>query len=369
MRDINIGAVILKKRKEKGITQDELAEFIGVSKAAVSKWETDQSYPDIVLLPGLASYFNVSIDELIGYLPQMTERDIKKTYRRLIENFSNKPFDIVIKECRAISEKYYSCFKLIFRIALLYINHHMLAPDKESAEALLKEAINLFNRIKLESGDVRLSKEANSLEAVCHIMLNEPDKVLELLESSLEPEIEIEGILSNAYTMKGDVKRAKEILQISAYKHLISFASLMPSYLSIISTEGEKFDYAAKKIEKLINVFELNKLHPNSTMQIYYVIAQTYAIRGDKKACIDMLIRYTAAIEHLIPFKLKGDNFFDIIGGWLKDLEFGESAPREDKVIMDSIIGSLMNPQFNLVREDINFINILEKVKELKEKL
>jgi transcriptional regulator with XRE-family HTH domain len=369
MRDINIGAVILKKRKEKNITQDELAEFIGVSKAAVSKWETDQSYPDIVLLPGLASYFNVTIDELIGYLPQMTERDIKITYRRLIENFSNKPFDTVIKECRAISEKYYSCFKLIFRIALLYINHHMLAPDKESAEALLKEAINLLNRIKSESGDVRLSREANSMEAVCHMILGDPDKVLELLDSGLEPDIEVEGILSSAYTMKGDIKRAKEILQISAYKHLVSLAALMPPYLSILGGEGEKFDYAADKVDKLINAFELNKLHPNSAMQIYYVMAQTYAVRGDKKACIDMLLRYTAALENLIPLVLKGDRFFDMIDGWLKELEFGENAPREGKVIMDSITGSLMNPQFDLVREDINFINILEKVKELKVKL
>lgn len=52
-------------RKEKGITQDELANYIGVSKASVSKWETGQSYPDIAFLPQLAAYFNISVDELI----------------------------------------------------------------------------------------------------------------------------------------------------------------------------------------------------------------------------------------------------------------------------------------------------------------
>ena len=49
MKEINIAQTIIDKRKEKGITQEDLAEYIGVSKASVSKWETGQSYPDITL--------------------------------------------------------------------------------------------------------------------------------------------------------------------------------------------------------------------------------------------------------------------------------------------------------------------------------
>ena len=49
MKEINVGKMIILKRKEKKITQDELAKYIGVSKAAISKWETGQSYPDITL--------------------------------------------------------------------------------------------------------------------------------------------------------------------------------------------------------------------------------------------------------------------------------------------------------------------------------
>ena len=60
MNELNINKCIIQKRKEKGITQEELAEYIGVSKAAVSKWESGQSYPDISLLPELAAFFNVS---------------------------------------------------------------------------------------------------------------------------------------------------------------------------------------------------------------------------------------------------------------------------------------------------------------------
>ena len=50
MSGLRIGEKIKAKRRERDLTQEELANILGVSKAAVSKWETDESYPDITLL-------------------------------------------------------------------------------------------------------------------------------------------------------------------------------------------------------------------------------------------------------------------------------------------------------------------------------
>lgn len=60
-----IGNRISKHRREKGMTQEELAEKLGVSSQAVSKWENDQSCPDISLLPTLCRIFGISTDELL----------------------------------------------------------------------------------------------------------------------------------------------------------------------------------------------------------------------------------------------------------------------------------------------------------------
>ncbi|MGL5383948.1 MAG: helix-turn-helix domain-containing protein, partial [Culicoidibacterales bacterium] len=65
---------LVKLRKIRGITQAQLAAFIGVTKASVSKWETGQSLPDILLLPQLAAYYAVSVDELLGYEPQLNKQ-------------------------------------------------------------------------------------------------------------------------------------------------------------------------------------------------------------------------------------------------------------------------------------------------------
>lgn len=65
-----IGKRIMEHRKRLGITQDTLAEQLGVTAQAVSKWENDQSCPDITMLPKLAEFFGVTTDELLGYESQ-----------------------------------------------------------------------------------------------------------------------------------------------------------------------------------------------------------------------------------------------------------------------------------------------------------
>lgn len=66
-----IGTRIGERRRAKGMKQEELAEKLGVSAQAVSKWENDVSCPDITLLPKLAKLLNVSVDELLcGEAPE-----------------------------------------------------------------------------------------------------------------------------------------------------------------------------------------------------------------------------------------------------------------------------------------------------------
>ncbi len=73
---MTIGQNIARLRKEKGWTQAEFGEMIGVSNQAVSKWESEMSMPDIMLLPHIADAFESSIDELFDYLPKKERAEL-----------------------------------------------------------------------------------------------------------------------------------------------------------------------------------------------------------------------------------------------------------------------------------------------------
>jgi len=64
---IYLGENIRKLRQEREITQETLADFLGVTFQSVSRWERSKSYPDITLLPRIAQLFHITIDELFGY--------------------------------------------------------------------------------------------------------------------------------------------------------------------------------------------------------------------------------------------------------------------------------------------------------------
>ena len=72
---MNIGMQIKALRTEKHATQEELAGQLGVSAQAVSKWETGASLPDVTLLPQLAAYFGVAIDELFSNIARYAYPD------------------------------------------------------------------------------------------------------------------------------------------------------------------------------------------------------------------------------------------------------------------------------------------------------
>ena len=64
--ELMIGKTLKKLRRSRDLTQEEVAAHLGISYQAISKWERNDGYPDITMLPALANYFQVSVDELIG---------------------------------------------------------------------------------------------------------------------------------------------------------------------------------------------------------------------------------------------------------------------------------------------------------------
>ncbi len=361
MNEINISKTLVAKRKERGITQDELAKHMGVSKASVSKWETGQSYPDITFLPQLATYFNISVDELIHYEPQMLEKDIRKLYHRLADDFSTRPFAQVLDEIREYTKKYYSCFPLLFQMGALVINYHTLAEDQERFE-LIREVMDWFIRIKTECSDAAYCQQAIAMEALCHMLLSEPAMIIDLLDGYDRPTFSATSLLATGYAMLGDTPSSQRILQTGIYQNLLSMLQNLSYLLQQSVTEPEKSSQIIKRIFALVDAFEVEQLHPGFLLPVYLLIAQLDAAGNRVEDALEMLQKYcNLAANGTFPLTLHGDDFFDKIDLWMSEFGIDLEPPRSEPDIKKSILESItQNPVFAPLSENPQYQQIIQ---------
>ena len=81
--NMKINQIIKEKRKHLGLTQENIAEYLGVSTPAVSKWENGTTYPDITLLPGLARLLKTDLNTLMSFNEEMSEVEINNVVMKV----------------------------------------------------------------------------------------------------------------------------------------------------------------------------------------------------------------------------------------------------------------------------------------------
>ena len=89
-----LGEKIRELRRRDGRTQEALAEAIGVTSQAVSRWEANGGYPDMEMIPSIANYFGISIDELFGYNNERSKKIDELAAKIDQMNFQNNGVDI-----------------------------------------------------------------------------------------------------------------------------------------------------------------------------------------------------------------------------------------------------------------------------------
>ena len=114
---MTIGAIIKQLRQEQDITQEQLADALGITSRAVSQWETDRTAPDISQLPALANFFDVTTDRLLGVDIKRKEEEIKAIIKHIDKFDSEGRIDKIIEYLNEKIKLYPREPKLIMRLA------------------------------------------------------------------------------------------------------------------------------------------------------------------------------------------------------------------------------------------------------------
>lgn len=235
--ELGIGKRIVELRRENNKTQEQLALYAGVSVAAVSKWETKQSYPDITLLPKIADFFEVTIDGLFGY----TIADNKKKYRQIIDSvwepMLNGDYAAVLPVAFEALKKYPNDF------CLLDITANMLSDRawaSETKEQDFKDAVHYYERaIKCAETPHDKNRAFWTKKEIARIYdaLGDTDTAIAKYEEINESGV-FEAEIAHLMYKKGEKKEAKQLLQSKLWNIAFGFYAVAGKLAQCYEDEG-----------------------------------------------------------------------------------------------------------------------------------
>lgn len=369
------GDNLVKLRKSKGITQEELAEFVGVTKASVSKWETKQSMPDIGMLPLLSSYFDVSIDSLLGYHPKLSKEEIEQTYGELAEKFAKEPFEMVMKESEELVKQYYSCYPFLFQIAVLWLNHHMLAEDTQRRNVILENACDLCSIIVDKEKDQVICNDAITLKAQILLMLGRYEEVVDSLKGIADPlglSAQSHNLLIQAYQAKGDTEMAERYSQLHLYIDILGIISHSTLYLTNNIDNELRCEETIERVLEVMKTYHFLKINPNTCALFFLQAATVYATYDRKDKFLQMLEKYVDAIYALFEKEvvlIQGDSYFDKLELMIAQRRETKQAPRDKKVIFQSAMSMFEYPLFLKYKDEETFITLKQKLERKGEEI
>jgi transcriptional regulator with XRE-family HTH domain len=210
---MTIGQVIKKLRKEKFLSQEELAEQLNVSPQAVSKWETDTSLPDISQVVPIAHFFGVSTDILFGTGGAADEEEIAAAHERYLRRRS-KDFDLIHNELGELIKKYPSNHTLLFDYISVWQN--MLADKLKiyrDRYEVLAECERCASILLSYSRDFTVLCETYVTMAYIYIMMEKFDKAEEYIKILSVSSSKTQGaLMADLYMyMRDKEKRERQI--------------------------------------------------------------------------------------------------------------------------------------------------------------
>ena len=143
MERIAVGKILQGLRKAKGITQEQLSEVLGVSTAAISKWENEQMYPDISYFPILARFFNVSIDCLFGFTNDLSEQEYEDNLNECVELFKTGNYEKGLEKIKHLTYLFPTNDRLRVNLTSAVIPYLALAENQNLRREIALNLVEL----------------------------------------------------------------------------------------------------------------------------------------------------------------------------------------------------------------------------------
>jgi len=259
---LNMSETIRARRHALGMTQEQAAQRLGVTAAAVSKWELGASYPDVALLPALARLLGIDLNTLMGFEREPAWAQVSCMLQTVNDLAKERGIDAAIVKAQGILREYPSCGALLFGLAATIQGWMMMsgapAEEREKYERLLE---SWYIRAA-DSADPEASEAAANLLALRYVARGETEAAQEMMNRlPKEPANPRWPLEVSLLLEKGERQQARKLIENTLFRRAGDVQQLL---LRLIQAELEDGD--ARQAQKLADVTQefvrLLAMHP-----------------------------------------------------------------------------------------------------------
>lgn len=283
---------IKRLRKERDLIQEALADFLGVSFQAVSKWERGESYPDIALLPVIASFFEITVDELLGIDKSIKEEKVK-AYIDKYENMRLKDTPAVLNELKAAIKEFPNEYAILIRyMELLQTKRNHLNAVQDS-----KEICSIYERIQKHCTDdeIRIRSKRIMIDNLLwqYDVLGYDEQIKKQAESIIASLPKLEDAKEIAISKTATADNWSQLFgkEIEELTYLLQNAIISYCYY----TNDFSTEYKIQAIEHINGIIQLLDTDENLTKNRIHLIynyghlGHIYFEKGDNKSALHYL--------------------------------------------------------------------------------
>ena len=359
----NMGEVIRFLRKERDLTQEELAEQIGVTPQAISKWENNTGLPDISQVVPLANFFGVSTDTLFDYCSEDKEKEIEEYKDRALQLNNKGQIPELIELWREALGKYpgdYMCMSNLSHALFVYV---CSGDTKPEAESYSKEGISLCEKILSGCTESKFRENAIQLLTYWYSIptLSFADEEKSVSYANMGGSIwsSRELLTENAYFTEEGKKKAKEICE----RNMLHFMDLICLRLSS-PTDGS-YDEQIERCKAALTLWNTlitdgNFLFFHCRMSSIYVkLSILYAKQGKKEDTLEALKKAAFHAKKYDSLPRKVQNYTSpFVSNATCDASGSTKNYRETG--FELFLGNLSYACFDFIRSDPEFIALAE---------
>ncbi len=364
---VKIGTVIKALRNKKKITQDELATYLGVTPQAVSRWESEACYPDIEILPSIASFFDITIDELLDVNKSEKEKrrlEIKNEIRETNEVAGHN--EESLKSARLYAAEFPSDEYIQLHLANEICRVHMWKDDPD--KTVLSEAEKLYQILIENTNNSDL--KYHSIKSLASLYAN-GFKNNSLAKSTIDTLPSVYYSRETAYSqIFGKLGKLEPIQQ-----YIITLTNILAlelrEYIAYkMPNEPEHWDKKIKMLHKVIELFDLvygddKKIYHNYIGDLYRYIATYTIAQGKKEETLNYLEKMVSEYEKASDSAECESEIFQ--SSFLDKTKLGSVWKYDSQAHTHSfyVFNKLSQERYNSIRETDAFKSVVEKLSKL----